>query len=564
MARCGETMPNERLRTVDHDTAMRPADAHDDAPRGPRHDLTSAAPSQTASQNASSTPFRSIVFLHAEDRDRATASMPDFFPDLNCDQIVDAITAGKDEYDLKPFFYTCLESVDSIEYRHAVLRELEHPPLLDCVKSFTQKMREMRQYRARVEKLHYKEQRQAWFLDAVDSYCESVQCFARELTNTDLESRGFLGLRDYLVNYTASAHFKSLWQETRALKARLSTIKYCVLINGDKFTVRHYDGEADYSVEVEQTFKKFAQGDAADYRVQFKTTYDMNHIEAKILEFVAKLNPEIFSALDDYCTRNADFLDPVVADFDREVHFYLSYLDYIAPLSRIGLPFCYPQVSHDKTDIYCRDGFDLALAQKLANENSSVICNDFRLAGAERILVVSGPNQGGKTTFARMFGQLHYLARIGCPVPGRAARLFLFDQIFTQFERVEKIDNLRGKLEDDLVRIRGIVERATPRSIVILNEVFTSTTLQDQIFLSTRIMEKIIALDLLCVWVTFVDELASFAPQTVSMVSTVVPHDPARRTFKIIRRQADGLAYAMAIAQKYGVTYESIKRRIPS
>jgi DNA mismatch repair protein MutS len=69
-------------------------------------------------------------------------------------------------------------------------------------------------------------------------------------------------------------------------------------------------------------------------------------------------------------------------------------------------------------------------------------------------------------------------------------------------------------------------------------------------------------LDLLCVWVTFIDELSSLSQKTISMVSTVDPENPALRTFKIVRKPADGLAYAFSLAKKHRLTYEQIMERI--
>jgi DNA mismatch repair protein MutS len=507
--------------------------------------------------------YFSILFMDSDDRSGEDAiEIPEFFADLNCDKIVETITAGKDEYNLKPFFHWPLQRIEAIEYRQEVMRDLEESSLHDCILSFAVNMREMRERLARAGKAYYPEQKQAWFLDAADIYCDAINLFAAGLADLAPKSTGFLGFLDYLADYAHSGRFNTLVQQTKRLKALLSKIEYSVVIKAGGFTVLKYDGETDYSADVEKTFEKFQQGAAKDYRSKFAASVEMNHIEAKIAEFVSKLHPEIFSNLTDFCSHNQSFMDRDIVIFDREVQFYVTYLEYCAPLRRATLPFCYPRVSDTDKRVYGRNAFDIALARKLVADKRAIVCNDFSFKGSERILVVSGPNQGGKTTFARTFGQLHFLASIGCAVPGSEAQLFHFDRLFTHFEKQERVENIRGKLEDDLIRIHEILKRATPRSILVMNEIFTSTTIQDETFLSKKIMEKLVQLGALCVWVTFVDELASFGPQIASMSSTVMADNPAVRTFKVVRRPADGLAYAMAIAEKYRLTYGAIVGRI--
>ena len=520
--------------------------------------------------------FISILFNEKIKQENARqAEIPPFFIDLNLDQVVDAITANWSEYNLKPFFYSSLESVDAIKYRHEVFQDLENALLYEHVKVFTGQMIKVRNHLTLVEKLYYKQQKEIWYLYAVEIYCEAIKHFAEDLNSAQLNSRGFLAFREFLRSYSTGSYFSKLADEVNTLKEGLARVKYRIILQDGSFTVQNYEPGIDYSAEIEATFEKFKQGAVKNYLVKYDlVSQDMNHIEAQILDFVAMLNSDVFSRLEYFTNRNKNFIDETISVFDREIHFYISYLEHIKKIKDSSLQFCYPKISDTSSqgtspkgtgkEIYDYDGFDLALALKLNESGGQLVCNDFYLKDEERIIVVTGPNQGGKTTFARMFGQLHYLASLGCPVPGREAQLFLFDNIFTQFERAEKVENLRGKLEDDLTRIHSILERATFRSILIMNEIFNSTTIQDVSFLSTKIMEKILGLDLLCIWVTFIDELASFNEQTVSMTSTVVPENPVLRTFKVIRRPADGLAYALAIAEKYRLTYSHIKERIKS
>ncbi|MGN6369030.1 MAG: MutS-related protein [Phycisphaerae bacterium] len=524
------------------------------------HRQIPAGPSRANENRASA--FISVLYPFAHQAPSTESlTSPDFFRDLNLDQIIQAVTKSAQEYNLLPFFHAPLTDVDVIDYRQEIMRDLESPATMRAVDRFAETMRRARLYTSRVAKAYHSYERESWHLQAACAYCSATRSLCNELGAQRLSSRGLQSVHGYLSNYIASEVFALLETEANRLNADLEAIKYSLVISGGSVTVLPYREEPDYTAVVENTFERFRHETVKNHLSRLAASTGMNHIQDLILRGVARLFPSPFQALLRFFTGHAEFADATVLRLDREIQFYVSYLRYMEQFRRAGLSICYPKLHRDSKEVSISDCFDFALAAKLLAEKHDVVTNDIALTGAERILVISGPNQGGKTTLARTFGQVHYLAALGLPVAGKEGQLFLVDRLFTHFEREESIQNLRGKLQDDLVRIHEILERATPNSIVIFNELFSSTTLEDAVYLGKGIMSRLSEVDLVGVWVTFLTELASFNPKTVSMVSMIDPEDPAVRTFKVVRRPAEGLTYALCVAEKHGVTYRQLKER---
>ncbi|MFB4319587.1 hypothetical protein [Actinomadura sp. 21ATH] len=504
--------------------------------------------------------IRSILFGAAgPPAGLADVPEPGHFRDLNLDQVVrDAARAGGAP-ELAACYRHPLRDPDLVAFRQRIFRDLEDPAVHEVAVRFTAAMERTRRRLEALSRRKHPPQAHRWFLEIALDHTAAVIAFAEGLDAAPLTAPGLLDLRDDVTAHARGAAFTGFRERAARLRDRLGDVRYDLFLRGDQVTVAAHDPDArpDFAERVLATFERFRQDPAPAPRDGSPPELGLDDVEAVILDFVAELHPRVFRDVAAFCESGRGLVPDDLARAEHELRFYLGYLAYLAPLRDAGLPVCLPAVSAADKTLAARDVYDLALAAKLGGEG--VVTNDVHLSGTERVLVVSGPNQGGKTTLSRAFGQLHHLAALGCPVPGREVRIFLPDRILTHYERAEGPDDLASKLEEELLRTRALLDRATPASVIVLNEIFSSTTAGDARTLGETVLAEITRLDAPCLWVGFIDELSRLSPKAVSMVATVAGDE---RTYRIVRRPADGRAHARAIAERHGLTYAQIIDRV--
>ena len=510
--------------------------------------------------------FYSVLFPTEESaRLPRRKQAPESFRDLNLDRIIRRALQDRQE-ELEEFYYTPLRDPAVIRYRHEVMKDLQDAPTRSAIENLVGQisflrafMDGLRQKLMTDDKVTGKYLDMGRMLQSVSIFTGAISGLAAGVSHMDFRSEGLRNFVAYLKDYCASEKFRNLQDWANRLRASFDKLRYCLHIKDNLVRVMPYDGQEDYSDRIGELFARFRQGDVLDYRRKMKEDPVSEIVENKILEMLAHFYPQEFKDLTAFCREFLHFDDDVLMRFVAEAQFYFAWLDFLEPLQQAGLPFCYPVIHEKLDDVKALDCFDLALALEKADK---IVTNSFTLTAPEQIFIVSGPNQGGKTTFARSFGQIHFLTSLGLMVPGREADVFLCDKVLTHFEREEDLQNLSGKLQDDLVRLHSLLEAATDKSVVIINEIFASTTLKDALQLGGHMLDALVERGAPAMVVTFLEELADYGPQTVSMVTTVSDDERHARTFRILRKAPDGQAYALQVAARHGLTFEQLDRRL--
>lgn len=504
--------------------------------------------------------FQSLLHRNRTEPSNVEEDIPVFFVDLNMDQIMEGIVKPWKDFSLRPWFLSPLRNEADITYRQDVFRDLEKTKLAKNMRDLSTGIRGF-QRRLESQNRLYDIQREGWFLAITKEYCSLVRDVEATLSHEELVGEALTDFRDYMREYIGSHVFRKLEEDILKTEEALSQVNYTLIINYDRVTVQVSDGWGeDYTDAVKRVFSRFQETHYKPKVFNIRQYSDSGYVQAEILGLIGRLYPGQIGLLKQFAVDHADFLDETVLRASKEAPFYLSYMDYITSPKENGLPFCLPQFTLDGK-ISANGCFDLALGVKLCRKGKAVVANDFYTEEGERIIVVTGPNNGGKTTFARSIGQAFYLASLGLPVPGKSAILDIPDRIFTHFERSENIENLRSKLEDDIMRIKNIIDSCTSRSVVIINEMLSSTTVRDATIIGSNIFNQILKTWSFCVFVTFLDEFSTYN-STISMVAQIDRENPEIRTFRILRQPSNGLAYAKALARKHHVSGRDIRERI--
>ena len=489
---------------------------------------------------------------------------PECFRDLNLDRFLEPVLNQENRIPLAPWFNTPLLEEAQVQYRQAILKDLQRGDNLQLLDVFSREIYSLSEKEQKaIEDLNSGD---PWrchnylyghILHYGERYVSCVRDLCRKLPDLGLSSQGLRQAGELLRKLQDSPFFQNMASAQASLREKLNGIQYVMQIRYGTVRIKKYEGEEDLSRKITAVFQKFQGENPHDYRQELKEEPYADHVEAGVHQCLSRLYPREFEELGEYVKNFSEFMDEGLLNFCREIRFYVDWLLAIAPLQSQGLPFCFPEF--DGSDFQGTDFYDLMLAKQIGR---AVVRNDFRLEPGEQILVVTGPNQGGKTTFARSLGQLHYLASLGLCVPGTSARLQLTDQVLTHFGKEKSELRGSGRLQDDLQRLHEILGLATERSFLVINEIFASTSAQDGGKLGRKMLDMILERGSSAVLVTFLSELASLGPETVSMMSTVDPENPECRSFRILRKPADRITYAMTLAEKHGLTYEQIMRRM--
>lgn len=309
-------------------------------------------------------------------------------------------------------------------------------------------------------------------------------------------SAGFAAFFAMLERELADAYFLSVEDQLKQLRFRHGVLVSARLGKGNK--------GVDYVLralpDTKQGWRQwFSFDDQSAY------TLTIGERDESGAQALAELRGRGISLAANALARSADHILRFFGMLQAELGFYLGCLNARQQLAEKGEPFCLPDpIAHGTPALACRGLYDVGLSLRLTGR---VVGNDVRADG-KLLVIVTGANQGGKSTFLRSVGLAQLMLQCGMFVAAEAFHASVCDGLFTHYRREEDATMTSGKLDEELARMSAIVDQVRPNGLVLFNESFAATNEREGAAIAGAIIAALVEAGIRVCFVTHSFELA--------------------------------------------------------
>ncbi|MBN1776764.1 MAG: hypothetical protein JW811_01455 [Clostridiales bacterium] len=483
-----------------------------------------------------------------------TQQTPAFFADTGLASILDEVLAGREKNPLRNVYYALSIDADTVYYRQNVMRALEQEKLYALFLPFCRAVEGALCTMADGRKAHTPAQADAYAVNGALAYCDAVRELLKDAGELDIPSDGLCAFVDAVRAYAQTSRFTQAETLLRRAQDEIEAMTFTLRIRNGMVLVAPGRQDGDFIRDTRGDLIRVEDcAETPPRDIRLFSELALNPLGMRIADVLQTRYPGAFALLHKAAGATDGIPEPFIRIFAQEIYFYDSFLSTVSALRARGLPFAYPALSGGAVRLSGAYDMDLALRQ------DKIVRNDCSLSADERGIIVTGANHSGKTTYIRAVGQITALAALGLPVPCEYAELPLFTGFFSHFSDAEEGAAQQGRLKEELLQLKPILKQAGTGGLVLLNEMFSSTTAQDAQVLATQVIGGLIGggARVLCV----THNIGHVPGRMVSMAAQVVPGSH-KRLYTVVRAPVEIHAHVDALIEKHGLTYGNIRERI--
>lgn len=327
-------------------------------------------------------------------------------------------------------------------------------------------------------------------------------------------------------------------------------------------------------------FKHLDQGSRAIGKTHslYNENGGTNDLEAPLFRELKEINSEYITHLDTAIRAYFKKSTEDILTFQSQMSFYIGAKKLVEAVRARGLDMVRPQylpIEERKFD--AKGIFDLSFyiqmvgSDPMAKLSEKIITNDCTMDDDGRFFILTGANNGGKTTYTRAIGIIQVLAQAGIYVPATECKLSPVDFIYTHFPKEEEVGLNSSRFTQECKQFKETLDTATKYSMLLLNESIQSTTPTECVYIATELTKIFRCVGVRGVYATHLLELAKNLDKInvevegdtklVSIITTVDTTADNRRLYRIVRDKPQEFGYARTIYEKFGVSFEEIKKR---